>query len=662
MNLDDLIEMCASKVKKLGITKSFVEISLSSTLYGTFLDGLFSFHLGQSDIEQFEEKLEDFLAKLEHYQHRENFTDRFFNKIDTRIKNHGVAARRRNLDSIANFLSDKRITQCVDLYEENDRFLNYVFYSVMENEALSDMPEDTIIETFTENMSCPEVIEAFNLDENAANVLLSHSCYLPKGKILDLANAINSNIRLRDNSVLLFSRALDKLTYSEASLDSKNPEEIIDEADRYLAALSSDDVVTIFEGCKPEKIMEAVNFAEFLVDMAYVTKDSSAVLSVAETLRSFYNEENPRLQDGIKKARKSIKKIAKLTKDPECTIIVSNTLRHFVENKELEDVSYTLEKSVYRLKSQAKNKSNLQLISNSLIEFKDSSSLKSVSYVISRITYRLQDSLLEDTINTLSLYKEKPTLNLATSLIKSYQMDEYVQGLVNKMLRLYVGSNISERVFELLLDPDARSTILLDRSLVCLSQDWIKEHLENVDKSELDETINLVGIIPYSIINILNVTGSSKIDTVDLGHAKLAAQNENLFEELVSDYQRIKGDLTFSESLKYYYNLVYLNIQDKEFRESLSYHNVINIMSAYNLIDDTCQEWPEENATIVKKTFLNNLNTNVSTGKDISDKRKILTEYCGNVVRGIKDNSEDLRFALPNSEQSEKYMSGVSVE
>ena len=128
MNLDDLIEMCASKVKKLGITKSFVEISLSSTLYGTFLDGLFSFHLGQSDIEQFEEKLEDFLAKLEHYQHRENFTDRFFNKIDTRIKNHGVAARRRNLDSIANFLSDKRITQCVDLYEENDRFLNYVFY------------------------------------------------------------------------------------------------------------------------------------------------------------------------------------------------------------------------------------------------------------------------------------------------------------------------------------------------------------------------------------------------------------------------------------------------------------------------------------------------------------------------------------------------------
>jgi hypothetical protein len=250
---------------------------------------------------------------------------------------------------------------------------------------------------------------------------------------------------------------------------------------------------------------------------------------------------------------------------------------------------------------------------------------------------------------------------------------------VCRTLKLYVDGNGSDEIISLIehttdLCEDYQAITSLSNILQsCCNRMWsnINPNNELQKLSRLVYTKDHEPLIAFA--NLLDKYAHSMDDNIikDLVF--------DVFKDNMSE-QQFMGVITFldkhlenkknfdqesSKNIKSYLDKLYFLIDDEELSYSLSGREMKIVDGAYQITSSTCQNWPEEYQNVAMSAFFDKLNDNVSTGKNLQDKRRILKEYCNNVTRLVRDNAEGLRFTQPYEHpttQPAKRLSGVSVE
>lgn len=109
-----------------------------------------------------------------------------------------------------------------------------------------------------------------------------------------------------------------------------------------------------------------------------------------------------------------------------------------------------------------------------------------------------------------------------------------------------------------------------------------------------------------------------------------------------------------------FYQEFYLNISDRELSNEMSIKEIIQLFKAYDTVKRTCFGWNQEYHDHALDSFFDVLNSKVSSGDTLKEKRNILREWCYNVPRQIQDNIPDLMFAQPTVHYTNQQM-GVSI-
>lgn len=333
-------------------------------------------------------------------------------------------------------------------------------------------------------------------------------------------------------------------------------------------------------------------------------------------------------------------KFEKIVRSPEIVDQVSDLFMHFLKSDCLSSVLKLVE-------SNYKGDNNLEAIASEIPKLSDHPKL---GEVLSTFDEYCNDfggtpKNLAGFVETVSLYHSKSYVDVIAKALTTPN-DFPLQRSLIKMFKSYAGTKVSAGLaLEIARENPIRSEDKLDeiRTFVeLLNQDGMRETMEQYSKNCQSS----------SAIRVLKrIKGSSRSKNF----------NGDSFKELMELYLKDERKIGFDNNIyDKYYSHHYFNINDSELRNNLTSSQIRTLVTAYQIVQNTCQDWQEESQEIVRKGFFNNLNQNVIHGKSLIEKKGILNEYCRNVTRMVEENPGLFMLAQPTVQYTNQQMGVVA--
>lgn len=586
--------------------------------------------------------------------------------------------RKKICPMLLDFFSDY-VVDCVNKYKGSsclERVVESISFRLLSER------KNPSIKSYAYTISRSKVVEEVKQDSGVGNILLNFAAWYSHEDTLKLAETLNKYSLLKDNSDWLYFGVISKvknIVNGSAVVRSD-----FDKIDNFLKAIYDDKITS-----KIEQYQLLENFSEItdveIIDVAYATGNADAVISLFDVLNSSkqYNSSKAIIDvaegDEINtKVVDTVVKVSEKTLSADCVMSVSRLLQHYLredfsddcsENSSNDNSSFgsnddssldSLEKmdlasgsilatledpkpDMVVLKNRDPPEfyiNKLNVVLESIKEFSNNPDFDTVAENLEYVAeYDSGDGeLLKNVSDMLLAYKDSNLLFEVGDLIRmgdkrNGNKNQHLIKLLSQGLKSYATSEISQDVVE---------------SLQGLFVDSVK--LENYLRSLLDDDIK-----SYLEENYLDV--DETLDLIKHSGIRFNEQGINSFKDYLQDYKRLFGEDSSNPTLySKYYQRIFFNIEDRDFCKDLTLRDVERLTACYSLITSTCKEWPQRNKEIVIESFFNRLNSNLSTGPSVSDKKKILTEYCNNVSKMIIDDVAGLHFIQSDDQNMKQYM------
>lgn len=270
--------------------------------------------------------------------------------------------------------------------------------------------------------------------------------------------------------------------------------------------------------------------------------------------------------------------------------------------------------------------------------------------------YQRGFALLERVLSTIT---HAPLIYPVSDVLETYHSSYYNEHIIGTIsLNL---SSMEKRV------TDITTLCKLYVNPVCvnlfneLSEDWETfVNINGIIDSTFDENV-LYGLSDMSF----NIKTKSKLLKISRT-LNLASRYDELKSEMYVMFDHLNNENNLNNLVPNLFCLFYRKVYEKpylssELNGSLTITEINKLMGSYEIVMNACKTWSVGYKNSAEKAFFTKLKDNVDTGINLTEKRKIVSEYSNNVVRLVQHNVKHLALTLPVNEQRSQHFSEVNA-